>query len=267
MRRPEHLPDYSKPPLDEVVLGVQFAPIPNFTSVDTNGVWALFKDDFPTVEEHPRLPPQFETFGGSNPRPKIQFQVGSSPTGSRLWFVTADDNHLIQFQTDRFLTNWRKRENLQPYPHFEEIVESFQANIALLADHLERSFSYELQINQAEVTYVNIIPVADFSDAANWFSIWNHSPLNIEALNTSFNEVVLDGSGKPMARLFHEIQSAFSIDEKHKAFKLSLTFRGKPARQDVASAIEFLRAGREAIVTRFDEMTSEQAHKLWERLE
>lgn len=263
MTRPEHLPDFTDPPLDEVVIGVQFAPIPSYASVDSRDVWELFKGEFPKVEEQPLLQQQFETFGGTNLQPSFQFQVGAPPVGSRLWFVSAEENHLLQFQSDRFLTNWRKSPNPQPYPRFEGIAEAFEKNLISLASHLGSRLDYAIDINQAEVTYINIIPVDDFSHAGKWFSVWNGGILNIEGLNTSFNEVIEDGNGKPYARLFHSIQSVYSIDGKQKAFNLSLTFRGKPSGSDVASAMTFLKTGREAIVMRFKQMTTESAHKHW----
>lgn len=135
MRRPDTLPDFSKPPLAEVVLGIQFSPVPAYSSVDARQVWELFKEAFPVVEERPLLAPQFETFGGANRPSSLGFHVGPPPVGSRLWFLSQDANHLIQFQSDRFLTNWRNGPNLQPYPRFEVIADSFERNLQILADH------------------------------------------------------------------------------------------------------------------------------------
>lgn len=263
MKRPEHLPDFTNPPLDEVVLGVQFAPVQSYASVDARDVWGLFKSEFPKIQEQSLLQPQFELFGGANLQPNFQFQVGAAPVGSRLWFVSAEENHLFQFQSDRFLTNWRKSPNPQPYPRFEGIAEAFEKNLTSLASHLDSHLDYDIDINQAEVAYINIIPVEDFSDAGKWFSVWNGGILNIEGINTSFSEVIKDAHGKPYARLFHAIQSVYSIDGKQKAFNLSLTFRGKPFGSDVKSAMNFLIAGRESIVMRFKEMTTVAAHKSW----
>ena len=66
MKRPEHLPDFTDPPLDEVVIGVQFAPVPGYNSVHSMGIWELFQPEFPKVVEQPMIETQFETFGGSN---------------------------------------------------------------------------------------------------------------------------------------------------------------------------------------------------------
>ncbi len=267
MPRPNHLPDFREPPLDEVVLGVQFAPIPTYTSVYAEKIWNLFRKVYPKVEEQLLLPPQFETFGGANLQPSFKFQVGVPPVGSRLWFVSEDENSLLQFQPDRFLTNWRKRPNLQAYPRFEGLAGTFSDNLKVLAQCLRSDFSYEIDINQAEVVYINLIPVEDLSQAGKWFSLWSGGLLNIEALNTSFTEVIVDANGKPFARLIHEIQSVFTVDGQHKAFSLTLTFRGKPNGTDIEAAMEFLSAGRDAIVTRFGEITTGEAHTFWGRQE
>lgn len=259
MTRPAHLPDFANPPLDEVVLGVQFAPVPDYAAVHARDVWELFRAEFPKVQEQPLLMPQFETFGGANLQASFQFQVGAPPVGSRLWFLTNDENHLLQFQPDRFVTNWRKRPIPQPYPRFEAIAEAFESYLNTLADHFASKFDYSININQAEVAYINIIPVEDFSHAGDWFSLWNDVVLNTEMLNTSFNEVIQDRSGNSYARLSHIIQS----NGKQKAFHLSLTFRGKPCSTDVPSAMQFLTQGREAIVMRFKEITTSEAHRFW----
>lgn len=266
MIRPEHLPNFTNPPLDEVVLGVQFASIPKYTSVFANDIWALFKDEFPTVEEQSILEPKFETFGGVNLPPRVQFQVGPPPIGSRLWFVSPEENHLLQFQADRFLINWRKHPRPQEYPRFEGISETFKQNLNLLRDHFFTTFQYELDVNQAEVAYINIIRVEEFSDIGDWLELWDGGGLNVEALNISFNEVILDAEGKPYARLTHDIQSVFSTEHNHKAFRLSLTFRGKPKSNNVPAAMEFLALGRDKIVKRFDEFTTDQAHKIWGKI-
>ncbi len=262
MKRPEHLPAFTSPPLDEVVVGVQFAPVQSYTPVNSRDVWELFKSEFPKVQEQSLLPQQFETFGGANLQPSIHFQIGA-PLGSRLWFISEAENHLLQFQSDRFLMNWKKNPNPQPYPRFEGIADAFEKHLISLAKHLDSQLNYALHVNQAEITYINNIPIDDFANAGRWLSVWNDGILNIENLNTSFNEIVNDKTGKAYARLFHAIQSANTLDGKHKVLNLSLTFRGKPLANDIEAAMSFLRAGREAIVMRFKQMTTAFAHQHW----
>ncbi|MFN7599566.1 MAG: hypothetical protein ACK5PT_23090, partial [Cereibacter sp.] len=63
------------------------------------------------------------------------------------------------------------------------------------------------------------------------------------------------------------IQSVLTADGKQRAFRLSLTFKGKPAGTGIDAAMEFLAAGRDAIVTRFGEITTKEAQRKWGKVE
>lgn len=265
MERPEHLPDYTHPPLNEVVLGVQFTPVPGYSTVNAQGVWDLFRYDFPTVQEQPLLSPVFETFGGTNLQPSFQFEIGGAPMGNRLWFIAPGNDNLIQFQSDRFLVNWRKQSSSHRYPRFEAIAKAFERNLSILEKHLLKHFKYQILVNQAEISYINLIPVNDFSEVGLWISLWNGDRFGVESLNLNFRDIVRSDDGQPIARLHHELQSVFTVDGKHKALRLTITVRGKPSDGDPKSALDFLATGREVIVQRFTLITTPHAHKTWGR--
>lgn len=263
--RPNHLPEFETPPLDEVVVGVQFSPSANYSSVRANDIWKLFKDDFPIVQEQPPLEPAFETFGGANQQSGVQFRIGPAPLRSRLWFVSTEKNHLIQFQEDRLLMNWRKRPNGQDYPRFEGIAAAYEMHLGALKSLFETALSSGLDVNQCEVSYINIVNVDDYSKVGEWFNFLCFQNLGFENLKLFFNEVVLNEAGKPFARLSYELQSVVTADGKVKAFRFSLTFRGQPFDSSISAAMKFIRTGREKIVMRFSELTSEKAHRAWKR--
>jgi len=266
MSRPENLPDFNSPPLDEVVVGVQFAPASNYSSVFAKDVWGLFSDSYPLVQEQPAIEPSFETFGGPRPQPGMSFEFGHRPLQNRLWFVSDDQSHLIQFQNDRLLLNWRRRQPNQTYPRFEGIADAFQTHLNTLQGFFEASLKIPLDVNQAEVTYINNIPVDDYSSVGEWLRFWNVENIDVENVSFQFGEVIYEPGGRPYARLLHELTSVISRDGRAKAFRLSLIFRGKPyTGNSPADAMKFIHIGREKIVTRFAEMTTEKAHKIWER--
>lgn len=263
--RPKHLPNFELPPLDEVVIGVQFARPANYTSINAKDVWNLFKDKYPTVEEHPPLAPSFEMFGGSTTPSTFRLQLQPTPLISRLWFISKDRSHLIQFQTDRFLLNWRRQPQGSNYPHFESIADSFEKHFGALRDFFKDSISNNIIINQAEVSYINVIPIEKYTQAEEFFSfltITNDS----ESFNFQTTEVIKDQDGKPYARLFQELQSVTTLDGKSRAFNLSLTFRGKPSGNEIADTVPFIFAGREKIVTRFTAATTNGAHSIWKQI-
>lgn len=265
MKRPPNLPEFSDPPINEVVLGVQFAPPPDQKTSDAFEVWNLFRLELPKIQEQPPLPPQFETFGSMPSQQGINIQFGTGSAPGRFWFISEDENHLVQFQTDRFLQNWRKRKDSDSYPRFEHIYASFRSKLESLRKFYEDQRDHRLEINQVEVTYINIIQVDGFEEFGNWFKIWSQPDFEIEHINVSFPQVIKDEDEKSIARLYHEVSSVIAKDGIGKAFRLNLTFRGKPYSSDVAAALEFISKGRTEIVRRFAEITTEKAHETWRR--
>lgn len=265
MNRPDHLPNFQNPPVDEVVVGVQFGATPKFLSVNYGDVWSIFKDQYPIVQEQELLVPQFETFGGMRQGASVQFNFGPQVAHNRLWFVSEDQNHLIQFQRDRLLTNWRKRTGDGGYPRFETILKEFEQRYGQVASYFTSKLDHSLTINQCEVSYFNIIPVDDFSEIGRWLSCFGKEELKMEGIAATFDEVLKDSEAKPFARIYYEIQSVTSVDGLMKAIRFTLTVRGAPEVQSLDSAIRFLTFAREKIVTRFTEITTSEAHIFWER--
>jgi uncharacterized protein (TIGR04255 family) len=266
MSRPSHLPDFENPPLDEVVLGIQFAPCPTYNSVLAKDVWQLFANEFPNVYEQPLLPPQFEVFGGrgSQHGPRIEF--GPPPIHNRLWFTSADESHLIQFQDDRLLLNWRRRPSGVEYPRYQKIAADFRKYAETLFRFFEEFLCYKFEINQAEITYVNIVKVNRYSEIGDWLSIVSSAESDFEGVNLNLAQIIQNREGKPIARLHHELLSVTVPPDSQKALRLNLTFRGRPSAPDIGSALEFLFRGREAIVKRFCEITTSSAHESWRRI-
>lgn len=264
--RPADLPDYSNPPLDEVVVGVQFDPPPMYTSVLAQDVWKLFSDEFPKVQELPRLSPQFEVFGRQGGRTGPQFEFGHGPIRGRLWFVSQNDSHLIQFQDDRLLMNWRRRPTGGEYPHFEGIAAQFERHLSTLKEYFDSQLLWRLSINQAEVTYINLMPVAQYNEIGGWLRSIHVDELDIEGLNLNFPELIRGTDGKPVARLHHEVSTLVSNDGKRRLLRYGLTFRGKPETNTISSAIELILNGRRRIVHRFNDTTTDSAHQKWEKI-
>lgn len=266
MSAPNQLPSFDNPPLSEVVLDVQFTRAPHYKLVHAQEIWNLFKTEFPRVEERIILPPQFETFGDVGTESETQISVGEPPIGGRLCFISGDESHVLQYQPDRLIANWRKLETGPIYPRFESIVDAFKANLEKIARYFTTEFSYEIDINQAEITYINVIKVDTFSELGAWFKPWNTKFPVVSGINLLFSEIVQDSSGEPCARLHQHVQSLVRKTGNHdKAFRLSLKYKGKPPRNDIDATIGFIRSGHDAIVNRFCHITTEDAHKIWEK--
>ncbi len=267
LTRPDHLPDFGNPPLNEVVLGIQFAPAAGYQQIRAGEVWGLFKDEFPLVEELPPLVPSFETFG-LPPRPSVGFGVITGAQHDRFWFLSSNKDELIQFQQDRLLHNWRKvGDQTNEYPRFEKMIARFQDEARTLETYFSTLSPQKLSCNQAEISYINHIRIGEeggLHSATEVFSFLNFPEPEPEEVSASFRRIILDESGNPVGRLTCELNSAIDI-ERHKILILNLTARGMPTGSDIDAAIHFLVHGRDVVVNEFAAITTEKAHKIWER--
>lgn len=258
------LPSFDNPPLEEVVLGAQFSSPEGFNSTHNGQVWGLFGQEFPIVQDQPRLEPQFEVFGGQSPQQGIRLDFGPPPLRNRLWFVSNDQSHLLQFQDDRLLLNWRKRKEGEQYPRYETISDKFSEYLGRLDSFYSSKYQMPLRINQAEISYINIIPMENYREIGELLSLVRPSSVELEGINANFGEVIRRDT-KPVARITYELQSVSTVDGRKRALRLSLTYRGKPLLENIDSTLDFISNGRDLIVKRFCDITTSKAHGLWQR--
>ena len=265
MSRPSDLPEFGRPPLSEVVLGVQFDPPQGYQQIYAGAVRDLFKRDFPGIQELPVIPPSFETFG-IMPGGQINFGIMTGPTHDRFWFISENGSEIIQFQNDRLLHNWRKvADQNNEYPRFESIIAKFSDEIERLQTFMASIRPQKIAIRQCELTYINHVrPVEGSSinpsDCLRFVSPDITPPDDFSA---SFRRVIAV-NGQPRGRLICE--SSTAIDESARRFiALTLTARGAPDTPELNSALEFLSKGRDMIVRLFAEITTDSAQRAWER--
>jgi len=270
LARPKHLPDFMAPPLNEVVIGVQFAAPQGYQQIRAGEVWSLFKQRYPQVQELPPLPPAFETFGLPHQHSPMlpQFSLRTGGTHDRFWFLRPDGDELIQFQQDRLMHNWRKvGDGSNGYPRYESMIGEFKNELTELQSYMNSLVPQALSINQCEISYINHIRFDREDD--NGFSAWlrflNFSKDSPDDFVMNFREVIKDSSARPMGRLYVEAALGY-LPSGNEIIALSLTVKGAPLGTDIESALEFLSNGREVIVQRFAELTTDQAHKKWERV-
>ena len=271
MPRPPGLPDFTDPPLTEVVVSIQFATPQTYSEAYIRDVWALFESDFPKVQEMPALAPTFEVFGGPElPAMRLNFGVLTAAMRNRYWFLNERGTELIQFQQDRFIHNWRKVPgHTNEYPRFDPIFSRFTKELEAL-DNYFRSKSWGLIMpNQCELTYVNQIPLTTDTGQPIPKSYY------FRKIDVSLDEDVSDFAlylrkpitakdGRPVGRQF--VEAGTGVDGKGNAvLGLNLTVRGAPAEASLAAALEFLQNARQLIDNTFVTFTSDAAQKKWGR--
>lgn len=266
--RPEHLPDYTNPPLNEVVLGVQFAPARNYQQIQAYEVWQLFKETFPNVEEYPAIPPAFETFG-LPAGPQLNFGFVTGAQHDRFWFLSPKKEELIQFQSDRLLHNWRKvGDQTNEYPRFERMIVNFESELKKLEQYFASLASQRLNINQCEISYINHIQIGNgrdglgVSDVLRFAQFQGEQP---EDVSFSFRNTIYDEKSGPVGRIIGEAQIGVNNLDQSRIIALTITARGAPTEPNISGALNFLKLGREMVVNTFTDVTTDLCHERWGR--
>lgn len=271
-QRPSDLPEFERPPVTEVVLGMQFGRIPAFTSAHFGLFWEKIADRYPRSQEVAPLLPQFEVFGVPAPaQGGIEFGEAQY-LPSRCWFISEDDTQLVQLQVDRLIHNWRAVPPATSYPRYEPLREAFAAAARALDELLQRNCSATYVANQCEVTYINHVAAPDEAD---WHStpgraitLWNDVAMTriggqLEDVRFSTREVIRDDNGEPSARLVMQMMPATRRSDSVSVLQLTLTVRGRPRGGGLDDVLDFFDAGRRVIVRRFKEITTNDMHRHW----
>jgi uncharacterized protein (TIGR04255 family) len=268
MPRPPELPEFEAPPINELVMGVQFNPVRGYSLIRAGEVWDLFKSEYPVVQEQGELPPRFETYGGGVEPFAVGFNILNSPPHPRFWFLAPGGDQLLQFQTDRFLHNWRQIDGLGgEYPRFENLFDRFRSETQRLAQYMEALEADTFTVNQVEISYVNRIYAGDrrtLPNAGDYFRFINFGQVDTESFGGNFRRVAVSADGKPKARFYCDVASAQDANGAA-MIVLTLTYRGAPTATSPSGALELIEDGRNFIVQTFADITTEAAHNKWRR--
>ena len=259
---------FDNPPVVEVVCGVQFEPLRQWRSHHYGLLWQKFANDFPVVEDKPPLPPGMEIPLGPAATPTLEFMESFLP---RVWFHSEDRHKMIQVQNDRFLFNWRKSSDENPYPSFGIVKAEFDQHLAQFKHFLEEARFPALNANQYEVTYVNNIgPDNGYTEFGNDALFADHQRQNTngrllgptESINLRWTYQLPKGWG----RLTAHAQTAFLSDKNNqKIIRFDVTARGWPGTGSTAEKEEWFIMAHEWITRGFAEMTTVGVQKSWKR--
>ncbi len=269
MARPIDLPDYGTPPLAEVVLGVHFRTPDQYQQILAGEIRELFRERFPLVEDHQRLPPQFETFGPPTPN-MAKFELLQSAQHDRFWFLAPDGSELVQFQEDRLLHNWRRPPNEgQEYPRFDTMAETFLSYSLKLEQYFASlSGESELEITQVELSYINhfyVEPDNDLTSLSDYIRLLSVPSNEAEDMGFRYRRTIYDDDGGPTGRIYVSGDPAVSKSGE-KISTLNIVVRGAPKETTLDSAMHYLKCGRELIVNEFTDITTDKAQARWERI-
>ncbi len=264
-RMNKKFPQYAKPPIVELVLGVQFDSIPGFTTAHSGWFWREYLGADWKVSEGQLVPEQTEVFGGLTPS-RLAFQL-SQNAASRLLVENASGNRLLQLQHSRLHYNWRKKD--EEYPHFGLVYDEFDRFFTAFKNFVDVAGLKPVVGNQWEVTYVDIIPsgelwnnVGDFNDVLPGL-FPAHTELDGLLPETFAVERAYEITPQ-RGRLHVAVNLAFVAGEKVPALLVNMTARGPIAADSPTSLRDHMEIGHIAAGEAFARLTSDKAKCFWE---
>jgi uncharacterized protein (TIGR04255 family) len=272
---PAPLPDFERPPIQEVALSVQFGPLFSLRTPQLGQVWEVFRDRFPVTQEHAPLPAVIEEFGRRQPfRVGIEVIALDAPPLPRLWLLNASGTELIQVQQDRFIHNWRKVEATDEYPRYQRLRNTFRNELEQFDELLRRKDIGEFVPNQCEVTYVNQLVASKEWERHGqldrvltmWSSTYSDGFLGEpEAVQMAIHYVIPGPDGEPIGRLHVNVEPGYEGPDGKPILIVRLTARGRPLGDGIEGVLRFLDVGHDWAVRGFASITSSRMHRLWKR--
>lgn len=254
------------PPVVETIMGVQFTPLSKLRVTDF-GLFqqSLGEREFSKVEERERLLPIIERSG-----PLVAerlFQISSAVELPRVLFIgpkTEKGQQVIQIQQDRFLQNWRTAAGKSDYPTFEYNCDQFERSFAKFETFIEERGLGTIRIDQAELTYVNHIPIEtgtkSWRSASNIFRIFRHiESIELEGFSFSGSNWNNELSG----RIYLMVQPAQASQSDKTLLDFRLVARGAPAGSSYGSALDWLKSAHVKVIEHLVRMVEPAEYKKW----
>lgn len=256
------LPDYERPPLAEVVMGVKFQPLPGIMVPHYGLFWGEVKKEFTTCQNAPVL---------GDLKELEERETGGLPI-PRVWLINEGGDYLIQLQKNHFFFNWRKRDGV--YPRFDNIVPKFNENFEKFQKFCAQNNLGDIVPQRFELSYINHIFI-------------NEGWTKIEDIGKIFPDITWRENedrylkGMISAQWFHEFNLASSQNgrilvkirhgekrpEKIPLIVFEITVRG--SRLEISQEVtqeEWFKTAHDTILLTFEDLTSQSIQeKVWKK--
>lgn len=264
------LPNYDRPPVIEVAVGVQFRHWTSLQQAHVGLFWQRLAVEYPNVEERAPTPASFEDL--STTKPALEFGLRGVPPLRRTFFVSSDGQWLVQVQEDRLFQNWRRPQpgsDKPDYPRFPACLDRFFRTWGTFLKFCDDAQLERPQIDQLEVTYINHVPAGDawktLDDVGAVFPdiTWRRTHPRLrtpEGLTWKAAFRLAEDDGRLHASVTH----ALRVSDQQPVLLCEMMARGMPRDASDAGMRDWFLRGRHAIVTGFEDLTSDEVQrKLW----
>jgi len=256
-------PQFSNPPVAEVVYGIQFQALEGWLTTNFGLYWNEIRNDFPRVEDHPPLGKVLAEI--SPPQDSIPM-FSLLPPMRRVLFLNDPGNFLIQLQSDRFHFNWRKANEGEVYPKFEVPFNRFCKEWDRFQLFAKSCSLPPAKPNVFELTYVNHLGIDGNvfpRDLWNYLSFFSTTPRSTTQLESSSVAMqIVWPLPNEHGILILDVKHGHRSENNKQVLVMELSARGKASDQSI-SLNDWFELAHDSIVTTFEALTTQTAHEIW----
>lgn len=258
-------PHYQRPPVVEVVCGVQFSGAEGWRTPHFGNFWQQIQDEYQEFEDRPPLERiQLDHSTPAQPR------LTTLPPLRRVFYIQPPGNFLIQLQPNRILHNWRKIHDSDEYPRYGIAYSKFLNAWAALKGFASSARLSEPLPEFFELAYINHIfkEGAKFPrDVWEFLAFYDQTPRAVVANDSSALAMHFEWPlPNQWGVLTFDLRHGVRPGDEREVLLIELNTRGKVSR-DGPRMDEWFDAAHHAIVDTFDRLTTGFAHELWEKTE
>jgi uncharacterized protein (TIGR04255 family) len=238
---------------------------------------AKVEGQFPTQDQRPPAEViQPETFNQAPGPLPFRIEQLNQVQLPRVWFISKDNERLIQLQADRISVNWRSMSgDPTKYPRYSKLRDIFKRQLATLIEIAEKRERLA-QVIACEVLYVN--PVSPpgrtepgtHPDLATIINRLRRPPRGAFLGKPEDSQwqarwrIPSENNGEPAGRLHVYAAPALSEDQRP-IYVIQMNGRTTPASPDSKGALDALDLGHKWVVKGFEDITTNKMHQIWER--
>ena len=268
------LPKFRRPPLIEVVHGVQFAPLP-MTIVHPGLFYSRIRDRYPLSQTVPSLAPTRESFDAAAPMMMFQFGLVAQASFPERGFGLAatlclfNCNPIACSSIGGVLAMTLSIRTTKLY------LRSFGEFTANSKRSLQKIVFGVIERNQCEMTYINhldpIEPGAERPAPATLLRVWKDQmgpewDVPLEDLAFTARYVLRGGGGRPVGRLTTTLATLVPPGTGKPVLQLELTAQGSPESAGLAGVLDIqVKSARTSRLCGVWGITEPEAHAKWER--
>lgn len=256
------LPSFSNPPLTEVVCSFRFKYLDRLFAPFLGSYWDRIKDEYSILEEKPPIA-SISSEGMDVGSPEdLEFVLNP-----RFWFTNPENYSLIQVQKNRFIHNWRKKDEEAQYPRYKTVSKEFFNRFEEFENFLSEFKIGKIEPLEYELTYVNHIPSGDCWNSLDDLSgvlksfkgkTWQTNKLKeLRGFNWTSNYELPDANGL----LISKVQSAIRNSDRKEFLQFSLIARGIDKNRSIDQMKPWFDMAHEWIVEGFSDLTSDAIQK------